>query len=127
MLKRFGFALALTVVIPSAASAEPIRLGLEFWLGYGPLWVADKNGYFERHGVEVEFSVIAVDEDMRDALQNGDIDVAASPTNGLILDVSRGIAQKGSLVLDTSLEADAIVGGPKNHRDCRSQWEDNCL
>lgn len=32
MLKRLGFALALAVVISPAASAEPIRLGLEFWL-----------------------------------------------------------------------------------------------
>ena len=101
------------MAIPAAANAEPIRLGLEFWLGYGPLWVAEREAYFEKHGVDVELVIIPMDDDMRNALQNGDIDVAASPTNGLILEVTRGVSQRGFLVLDTSLEADAIIANPE--------------
>lgn len=111
MLNRLGLAVALAVVISAGANAEPIRVGLDVWLGYGPLWVADKEGYFEKHGVDVELKIIRLDKGMRAALSNGDIDVAASPTNGLILEVNRGIDQKAFLILDTSLQADAILSG----------------
>lgn len=116
MLNRLALALALTVATTAGANAEPIRLGLDVWLGYGPLWVADEMGYFERHGVDVELKVIQLDKGMRPALGNGDIDVAASPTNGLILEVNRGIDQKAFLILDTSLQADAILAGPDLER-----------
>jgi len=112
MSKCLWFALMLTLSGTMAASAETVRLGLDVWLGYGPLWVAEDKGYFDNHGVDVELKVMHLDKGMRVALRNGDIDVAASPTNGLILEVNRGIEHKAFLILDTSLQADAILAGP---------------
>jgi NitT/TauT family transport system substrate-binding protein len=116
MVRRLGLATAMVVAAVTSADAGTLRLGLEPWLGYGPLWVAQDRGFFARHGVEVELTLITMDRDMRAALQNGDIEVAASPTNGLILEVNRGSAQKGFLVLDTSLQADAILARPEISR-----------
>ncbi len=109
MAKTIGLALALAIAATATAYAETVKLGLDPWLGYGPLWIADRNGYFEEYGVDVELQIIRLDDDIRAAVQDGDIDVAASPTNGLILDVNRGIKLKGFLVLDTSLDADGIL------------------
>lgn len=68
MLNRLALALALTVATTAGANAEPIRLGLDVWLGYGPLWVADEMGNFERHGIDVELKIIQLDKGMRQAL-----------------------------------------------------------
>lgn len=112
MFRTLGFALVLAFAGSPTANAEPVRIGLDVWLGYGPLWVAQKQGYFAKHGVDVELTIIHLDQGIRVAMRNGEIDVAASPTNGLILEFNRGIRQKAFLVLDTSLQADAILAGP---------------
>lgn len=107
----FGIGLAAVIAGTASAGAEPVRLGLQPWLGYGPLWVAEQNGYFDDHGVDVELSNFNWDQDMTAALASGNLDVIAAATNTTITNINQGVDQKGFLVMDLAFEADAILAG----------------
>jgi len=114
MLKKMGFALALIVAVAAATSAvtaETVKLGLQPWLGYGPLWVAEQKGFFKKHNVDVELTTFNWDNDMTAALASGNLHVIAAATNSMISNFNKGVDQKGFLVLDVSFEADAIIVG----------------
>ena len=36
--------------IPSKPESGVIRMGIEPWIGYGPWYIAQKEGYFQKHG-----------------------------------------------------------------------------
>jgi NitT/TauT family transport system substrate-binding protein len=44
----------LSLIIGGSAAAEPLRLGLSTWVGYGPLYIAKEKAFFQNEGVEVE-------------------------------------------------------------------------
>ena len=44
----------LSLIVSGSAAAEPLRLGLSTWVGYGPLYIAEEKGFFKEEGVEVE-------------------------------------------------------------------------
>src|SRR5437868_1152426 len=111
MLKKLGLAIALMAASITTAVAEPVKLGLQPWLGYGPLWVAEQKGFFAKHGVEVQLTTFNWDQDMTAALASGNLHVIAAATNGVISNFNQGVDQKGFLVMDLSFEADAVVAG----------------
>jgi NitT/TauT family transport system substrate-binding protein len=108
---KFGLVAAALAFGATIASAEPVKLGLQPWLGYGPLWVAEEKGFFEKHGVDVELTTFNWDQDMTAALASGNLHVIAGATNGMISNFNQGVDQKGFLVMDLSFEADAILAG----------------
>ncbi|WP_292637423.1 ABC transporter substrate-binding protein, partial [Mesorhizobium sp.] len=109
MLKRLVLAIALVAATATAACADTVKLGLQPWLGYGPLWVAKEKGFFEKNGVDVALTTFNWDQDMTAALASGNLDVIAGATNGMISNFNRGVDQKGFLVMDVSFEADAVL------------------
>jgi NitT/TauT family transport system substrate-binding protein len=111
MLKKLAFTLIAMTATAATAYVEPVKLGLQPWLGYGPLWVAEQKGYFEKHGVDVALVTFNWDQDMTAALASGSLDVIAGATNGLISNLNQGVDQKGFLIMDVSFEADAILAG----------------
>lgn len=111
MIKKLAVALALMTASLSAAQAETVKLGLQPWLGYGPLWVAEEKGFFKKHDVEVALTTFNWDQDMTAALASGNLHVIASATNGMITNYNQKVDQKGFLIMDLSFEADAIIAG----------------
>jgi NitT/TauT family transport system substrate-binding protein len=69
-----GIAAALIVIAGSSqtAKAEPLRIGVPTWVGFGPLYVADEKGFFADEGVDVH--LIKFEEGIIEALINGQID-----------------------------------------------------
>ncbi|MEP7453442.1 ABC transporter substrate-binding protein [Phyllobacterium sp. SB3] len=111
MIKKLAVALALMTASLSAANAETVKLGLQPWLGYGPLWVAEEKGFFKKHDVDVVLTTFNWDQDMTAALASGNLNVIASATNGMITNYNQKVDQKGFLIMDLSFEADAIIAG----------------
>jgi NitT/TauT family transport system substrate-binding protein len=111
MIKTLALTLALAVTSLGSAQAETIKLGLQPWLGYGPLWVAEEKGFFKKHNVDVALTTFNWDQDMTAALTSGNLDVIAGATNGMVTNFNQGVDQKGFLIMDLSFEADAIVAG----------------
>ena len=55
-----------------AAKAEPLRIGTVTWVGFGPLYVAQDQGFFAEEGVDVR--LIKFDEGGPEALFNKQLD-----------------------------------------------------
>jgi NitT/TauT family transport system substrate-binding protein len=111
MLRTTTLAALLLAGSVTATLADPVKIGLQPWLGYGPLWVAEQKGFFAAHGVDVVLSNFNWDQDMTAALASGNLDVVASATNTTIASVAHGVDQKAFLVMDVSTTADAILAG----------------
>jgi NitT/TauT family transport system substrate-binding protein len=119
MSKRRG-ALAAAIAVLGAAfvattgSAAPalikINMGTEPWIGYGPWWIAQKEGYFQKHGLNVNIVNFQTDADRDSSLIAGRTDVSNEPTNGIIRFDSTGKAHLKAVIFeDASLGADAIL------------------
>lgn len=109
MLKKLALALTFAASTLTAAHADTVKIGLQPWLGYGPLWVAEQKGFFKKHNVDVVLSTFNWDQDMSAAIASGNLDVIAAATNLLVTNFNQGIDQKGFLIMDVSFEADAVI------------------
>src|SRR5690242_16128021 len=106
---KFAATLALAIGLGLAAApaqAETIKIGLQPWLGYGPLWIAEKQGYFAANGVDVQLVNFGWDADLAVALASGNINITSIATNGVILQRNNGIDLKGFMLMDGSTTAD---------------------
>jgi NitT/TauT family transport system substrate-binding protein len=93
-----------------AATLVKINMGTEPWIGYGPWWIAQKQGFFKRHGLNVNIVNFQTDGDRDSALIAGRTDVSNEPTNGIIRFDSTGKATLKALIFeDASLGADAVL------------------
>ena len=110
-------ALLSVTAIPVHGQDNPeVKLGVQPWLGYGPWWIAEAQGYFADHGLDVEVIDFTWDQDMNAALASGRLDVEAAATNTLIAMLNQGVDAQAFLLLDASFEADAIIA----HNDVQS-------
>ena len=117
-MKKLLLMLSTCIVLSFAAAslwaANPkVKVGVQPWLGYGPWWIAEKMGYFEKHGLDGEIVNFTWDADMVAGLASGNLDVIAAATNALIATHTKDVDLKGFLVLDASFEADAVLA-PKS-------------
>ena len=81
MSKIFGFiaaALGLFSVLAlsacSEAPSDPLRVGINPWPGYGPLFLAADKGFFAEEGIDVELVELTSLADVRRAFERGQID-----------------------------------------------------
>lgn len=109
---KFATALVFALGLGLAAApahAETVKIGLQPWLGYGPLWIAEKQGYFAEEGVDVQLVNFGWDADLAVALASGNINVTSIATNGVILQRNNGIDLKAFMLMDGSTTADAVL------------------
>jgi NitT/TauT family transport system substrate-binding protein len=60
-------------------------------LGYGPLWIASKMGFFEKHGLDVELVVIRASDVGIQALAGGSLEIAGSASDASVAVVEKGL------------------------------------
>jgi NitT/TauT family transport system substrate-binding protein len=60
-------------------------------LGYGPLWVASKMGFFDRQGLDVELVVIRASDVGIQALAGGSLEIAGSASDAPIAAIEKGL------------------------------------
>jgi NitT/TauT family transport system substrate-binding protein len=63
---------------PPAGAADPVKIGFNIWVGYGPLYIARDKGFFQKRGIDVE---LIIKEEVREKLGDltaGKLDMAAS-------------------------------------------------
>ena len=109
---KFALAAVLALGLGIAAvpaQAETVKIGLQPWLGYGPLWIAEEQGFFKEQGVDVQLVNFSWDADLAAALASGNINVTSIATNGVILQRNNGIDLKGFMLMDGSTTADAVL------------------
>lgn len=106
--------LAITTAISlgaGSAFADTVKIGVQPWLGYGPLWVAAEKGFFKEAGVDVELVNFNWDQDLTAGLASGNLHLVAAATNTSLVNINQGVPVVGILVMDQASTADAVIAG----------------
>ena len=106
-----GGALHAAPVAARNAALPSLDMGTEPWIGYGPWWIAQAKGFFQKEGLNVQLITFQQDADLNAALASGHTQVANVATHTSIkLILNSHVAITPVLVLDDSEGADAILG-----------------
>ena len=86
---NFSFALLLILLLQPSLGPTQERVKLRVssatkTLGYGPLWIASRMGFFERQGLDVELVVIRASDVGIQALAGGSLEIAGSSSDAPI-------------------------------------------
>lgn len=108
------FVLALVLALTFSACGAPakptvVRIGTQPWIGYGPWWIAQEKGIFEKYNLQVELIDFIEDKEVNAAFASGNMDAANLATHTAIKLYASGLDLKIVLLEDASYQADAIL------------------
>lgn len=109
--RTFGLMAAATMLTgASAASAEPVKIGILSLVSHSPSIIAEGKGYFGEQGIEVEFVPFQAAQPMAVAIASGDVDFGMTAmTAGLI-----SLAERGAVkIIGGALQETAEIEGQK--------------
>ncbi len=99
----------LAVSLPVAAQ---VRVGVSDWPGWVAWYIAEKKGFFKKHGADVKLVWFANYTDSISALSAGQLDANSQTWSDTMAPLAKGIALKAILVNDNSAGNDALMVGP---------------
>jgi ABC-type nitrate/sulfonate/bicarbonate transport system substrate-binding protein len=97
MLRKLATVLPLLVFlvqVPPCGSQERVKLRVSSatkTLGYGPLWIASRMGFFEQQGLDVDLVVIRASDVGIQALVGGSLEIAGSSADAPVAAIERGL------------------------------------
>jgi len=77
------------MVAPAPAVADPVRIAVNTWVGFGPLYLARDKGIFQKHGVDVELVTVEKTAEKYAAFISGKYDMAAGGAGTSVIYISR--------------------------------------
>jgi NitT/TauT family transport system substrate-binding protein len=92
-----------------AVNAAPVKIGLNTWIGFGPLYVAEKLGTFKKYGVDVKLVKFQDGSLVPPAIESNALEGGAITYDQVIGGAAKGLTQKVVLTIDYSNGGDAIV------------------
>jgi ABC-type nitrate/sulfonate/bicarbonate transport system substrate-binding protein len=124
-IKKTVLTLFLVLLLPAISAAQerikfPVSASSKV-LGFAPLWVADKKGFFEREGLDAQVTVTRGTSPSMQALVAESIDAALAANDGPI-----GLVEKGVdivMIAGASKTTHMILGGKgiKTYEDLRGK------
>lgn len=88
---------------------RPLRIGVDVWVGFAPLYLAQDQGFFRARGVEVQLKVMKGAEEIRAALAAGELDGQTTSLDTVLMQVDQGIPSLAVLALDRSDGGDGLI------------------
>ncbi|MGQ2908189.1 MAG: ABC transporter substrate-binding protein [Aliihoeflea sp.] len=117
--RTFGALAAATMLMgASAASAEPVKIGILSLTSHSPSIIAEGKGYYEEAGLEVEFVPFQAAQPMAVAIASGDVDFGLTAmTAGLVSLAERGAVKiiGGALQETTEIEGQKVLVSKAAH------------
>jgi len=92
-----------------ALAAESLKLGISTWVGYGPLYIAQAEGFFKEEGLDVDIIKMEDVKTRMPALAAGRIDVAATTIDTVLGFTSDAHPLSYLFAIDDSHGGDGIV------------------
>lgn len=93
---------------PTAMGA-PIKMSFSTWIGYAPIVVAQKKGFFKKEGVDLSWTLIEDPVQRFAAFKAGKLNGIASTLDTYARTAAKGVPSKVVLGLDASVGGDGIV------------------
>lgn len=101
---------ASILMLPSPAPAQKVlKIGYPVWVGYGPLFLANKKGFLKDLGVNVEFVNMEDTKTRYVALAAGQIDGLMTTIDTMVLRVKSDFQIAAVMAFDDSKGGDGIV------------------
>ena len=96
MARKISIVLLSIIILQSSLGLAQERVKLRIssatkTLGYGPLWIASRMGFFDRQGLEVEIVAIRASDVGIQALAGGSLEIAGSASDAPIAAVEKGL------------------------------------
>lgn len=85
-----------------------VLLGQASWIGYAPLYLADKKGFFDDHGADVDVQFFESKSDSKSALAAGRIQGMSTTVDTHVMSAASGMDISIVLALDTSDGGDGL-------------------
>ena len=106
-LSSLLFLAACRATVPT--TGEPMRIGIYNYPGYGPLYVAEEKGFFEKEGVKVEL-VLQPDEDLLvSSFASGQSDMIGTTADQTVVMAAAGIPAVQVAAFDIGYCSDGIL------------------
>jgi NitT/TauT family transport system substrate-binding protein len=86
-----------------------VSIGTQPWIGYGPFWIADEQGFDTDHGVDIRLVNFSGRQELESGFASDKFQAANSATNDLIRLADLGLDFRIVLMQDFSLEADGVL------------------
>jgi NitT/TauT family transport system substrate-binding protein len=96
---------------PHPGGLEPLRVSVNSWVGFGPLYLAAKRHLFEQHGLQVEIVRLESGPDRRSALISRRVDLLGASLDDFAVTVDEGVDAVAISCADFSNGADGIIAG----------------
>ncbi|WP_133717502.1 ABC transporter substrate-binding protein [Methylocaldum gracile] len=113
-LRRFlAFPALIGLFLLPLPSPAEVKIGVSDWPGWVAWYVAEKNGYFKKHGAKVKLVWFANYTDSISALSAGQLDGNCQTWSDTMAPLAKGIPLKAILVNDNSAGNDALMVSPK--------------
>lgn len=94
----------------SDSNLPTVKIAHSDWIGFYPLDLAEKKGFFKDNGANVKITKIESKSDSKSALAAGKIQGIATSLDTNILSAASGVKIENVLALDTSQGADGLIG-----------------
>jgi len=94
---------------PAKVENPKLKLAINTWVGYGPLYVAEEKGFFKNESLDVEISVIEDVSAKKSALKAGSLDSIGDLVDTLVLERDENVPAVAVMQFDVSDGADGIV------------------
>jgi NitT/TauT family transport system substrate-binding protein len=85
------------------------NIGMNTWVGYGPIWLAQDKGFFKEEGLDVNITVIEDSFQRKAAVLNKSIDGLADTVDLLVLARDQKVPSVAVMQIDLSNGADGIL------------------
>jgi NitT/TauT family transport system substrate-binding protein len=97
----------------------PIKLGMDLWVPNFLAFVAQEKGFFKKNNLDVNVTLLPKYGDAINIYSNRELDGIFAVYSDIIIQQSKGIDTKVVYNLDSSYNADAIVGKGNNLLDVK--------
>jgi NitT/TauT family transport system substrate-binding protein len=114
----------MLLLLPAPAPAQKVlKIGYPVWVGYGPLFLADKKGFLKDEGVTVQFINMEDTKTRYVALAAGQIDGLMTTIDTMVLRVKPDFQLAAVMAFDDSKGGDGIVAnkGIKTIKDLKGK------
>lgn len=108
-LRPLALGAALVLGSTGLAQAAKLSIGLSTWVGYGPLYIAQDQGFFKEEGLDVDLVKMEDPKTRMPALIAGRIDLAATTIDTVLNFYSKDHPLTYVFALDDSHGGDGIV------------------
>ncbi len=105
--------LAASGLLAALPARAEVKVGVSDWPGWVAWYVAEKKGFFKKHGADVKLVWFPNYTDSISALSAGQLDANAQTWSDTMGPLAKGVPVKAILVNDNSAGNDALVVSPK--------------